>query len=131
MSRASASSIAGGDAIDEPLGEGRVERVIRFIRERFFAGRTFMGLADLNAQAGEFCRGVALARDWPEDKRRTVGAALEEERALLLPLPSEPFPCAEQVAARAGKTPYVRFDRNDYSVPQSTCISPASAARAT
>lgn len=99
--------------------KGRVERVIRFVRERFFAGRTFTGLADLNAQASEFCRGVALARDWPEDKRRTVGAALEEERALLLPLPSEPFPCTEQVAARAGKTPYVRFDRNDYSVPHS------------
>jgi len=50
--------------------KGRVERVIRFVRERFFAGRTFTGLADLNAQASEFCRGVALARDWPEDKRR-------------------------------------------------------------
>jgi len=97
--------------------KGRVERVIRFVRERFFAGRTFTSLADLNAQALEFCRGVALARDWPEDKRRSVGAALEEERPLLLPLPHEPFPCAEQVAARAGKTPYVRFDRNDYSVP--------------
>ena len=97
--------------------KGRVERVIRFVRERFFAGRTFTGLADLNAQVSEFCRGVALARDWPEDKRRTVGAALVEERAQLLPLPSEPFPCVEQVAARAGKTPYVRFDRNDYSVP--------------
>lgn len=36
---------------------------------------------------------------------------------LLLSLPPGPFPCAEQVAARAGKTPYVRFDRNDYSVP--------------
>lgn len=97
--------------------KGRVERVIRFVRERFFAGRSFTSLADLNAQALEFCRGVALVRDWPEDKRRTVGAALEEERPLLLPLPHEPFPCAEQVAARAGKTPYVRFDRNDYSVP--------------
>lgn len=28
-----------------------------------------------------------------------------------------PFPTEERVEARVGKTPYVRFDRNDYSVP--------------
>lgn len=97
--------------------KGRVERVIRYLRERFFAGRSFTSLADLNAQALEFCRGVALRREWPEDKRRTVADAFDEERPRLLPLPTEPFPCSEQVLARVGKTPYVRFDRNEYSVP--------------
>jgi len=97
--------------------KGRVERVIRYLRERFFAGRSFTSLADLNAQALEFCCGVALRREWPEDKRRTVADAFDEERPRLLPLAAEPFPCSEQVLARVGKTPYVRFDRNDYSVP--------------
>jgi Mu transposase, C-terminal domain len=32
-------------------------------------------------------------------------------------LPDEPFPAAERVIVRAHKTPYVRFDLNDYSVP--------------
>jgi hypothetical protein len=32
-------------------------------------------------------------------------------------LPDNPFPTDEQVAVSAGKTPYVRFDRNDYSIP--------------
>ena len=31
--------------------KGRVERAIRFVRERFFAARRFTDLADLNAQA--------------------------------------------------------------------------------
>ncbi len=97
--------------------KGRVERVIRYLRESFFAGRSFTSLDDLNAQALEFCRGTALLRAWPEDRRRTVGAAWLEEQPLLLPLPHAPFPCAEQTSARVGKTPYVRFDRNDYSVP--------------
>jgi len=97
--------------------KGRVERVIRYLRERFFAGRSFTSLDDLNAQAREFCQGTAMLREWPEDRRRTVGAAWQEERPLLLPLPHAPFPCVEQVPARVGKTPYVRFDRNDYSVP--------------
>ena len=37
--------------------------------------------------------------------------------ARLLPLPDNPAPLLEHVAVTVGKTPYVRFDLNDYSVP--------------
>jgi len=45
------------------------------------------------------------------------GDAVEEERPRLLRLPELPFPCEERVTVRVGKTPYVRFSLNDYSVP--------------
>ena len=32
-------------------------------------------------------------------------------------LPGDPFPTEERVDVHVGKTPYVRFDRNDYSIP--------------
>ena len=32
-------------------------------------------------------------------------------------MPENPFPLLERVAVKVGKTPYVRFDLNDYSVP--------------
>jgi len=32
-------------------------------------------------------------------------------------LPADAFPVADRVEAQVGKTPYVRFDSNDYSVP--------------
>ena len=35
----------------------------------------------------------------------------------MIELPGDDFPVEEQVEVRVGKTPYVRFDRNDYSVP--------------
>ena len=35
----------------------------------------------------------------------------------LLSLPDDPAPLLERVAVKVGKTPYVRFDLNDYSVP--------------
>ena len=35
----------------------------------------------------------------------------------LLGLPEHPYPLLEQVSVRVGKTPYIRFDLNDYSVP--------------
>jgi len=97
--------------------KGRVERAIRFIRESFFAARSWKDLDDLNDQALQWCRGVAADRKCPEDPTRTVGEAFAEEQARLLPLPDNPFPTDELVEVQAAKTPYVRFDLNDYSVP--------------
>ena len=97
--------------------KGRVERMIRFVRERFFAARRFRDLDDLNAQVEEWCQGVAAQRPCPEDRSRSVAAVFDAERERLLPLPSTPFPTEERVEVSVGKTPYVRFDGNDYSVP--------------
>ena len=48
-------------------------------------------------------------------------------------MPDNPFETDEQVEVRVGKTPYVRFDLNDYSVPhtqaQRTLTVMASLAR--
>lgn len=97
--------------------KGRVERAIRYIRDSFFAARQFDDLADLNAQALAWCSGIASERRCTEDPTLTVGAALVEERPRLLALPDTPFDTDERVEVRVGKTPYVRFDLNDYSVP--------------
>lgn len=97
--------------------KGRVERAIRFVREAFFAARTFGDLDDLNTQALAWCQGVAAARRCPEDRTRTVREVFTEEQPRLLSLPPDPFPSAERVAVSVRKTPYVRFDLNDYSVP--------------
>jgi transposase len=97
--------------------KGRVERAIRFVRDRFFAARRYADLADLNAQALAWCQGEAAERPCPEDRTRSVRACFEEEHPRLLALPAEAFPCEERVIVRAAKTPYVRFDLNDYSIP--------------
>lgn len=97
--------------------KGRVERAIRYVRDNFFAARAFKDLDDLNAQAQTWCLGPASQRPCPEETARSVQAVFEEEQPRLLALPVNPFPTEEQVAVKAGKTPYVRFDRNDYSIP--------------
>ena len=97
--------------------KGRVERSIRYIRDAFFAGRRYTDLDDLNAQAQDWCTGISQQRPWPEDTQRTVAQAWAEERSQLLALPDDPLATAEQREVRVGKTPYVRFDSNDYSVP--------------
>jgi len=46
-----------------------------------------------------------------------VRECFEEERPRLLTLPDNPFPSEERLTVRVHKTPYARFDWNDYSVP--------------
>jgi transposase len=97
--------------------KGRVERAIRYVRDAFFAARSFTDLADLNRQAHEWTTTRSADRPWVEDRARTVRDAFTDERDKLLPLPDEPFPAHERVEVEIGKTPYARFDLNDYSVP--------------
>lgn len=102
--------------------KGRVERSIRYIRDAFFAGRTFKDLDDMNAQADAWVAGPTGERRCPEDESMSVAEAFAQERERLLSLPGDAFPTDEIRAVSAGKTPYVRFDLNDYSIPH-TCVA--------
>jgi transposase len=97
--------------------KGRVERAIRYVRDSFFAARSFDGVDDLNAQALIWCNDDAADRPCPEDKRRSVRQTFADEKPRLLALPDDAFPCDHRVEVHVGKTPYVRFDLNDYSIP--------------
>jgi hypothetical protein len=97
--------------------KGRVERAIRYARDNFFAARVWRDLDDLNAQALHWCNTYAQDRPCPEDRTKSVKVVFEEEQPRLLALPDNPYPCDEIVDVRVHKTPYVRFDLNDYSVP--------------
>jgi len=91
--------------------------MIRYLRTSFWPARTYDDLADLNAQVRRWCLEIAGARKHPDDDTQTVAEAWQDEQARLLPLPDDPFPAVERVEVKVGKQPYVRFDRNDYSVP--------------
>jgi len=97
--------------------KGRVERAIRFARESFFAARKFTDLDDLNAQAAQWCAGIVADRPCREEPQISVREAFEREKPSLLALPDNPYPCEVQVPVKVGKTPYARFDLNDYTVP--------------
>jgi hypothetical protein len=100
-----------------PNEKGRVERAIQDVRQGFFAARDFTSLDDLNEQARVWCAEIAKDRRVPDAKDKTVEEAFIEERERLVELPGDHFPVEERVIVHAGKTPYVRFDKNDYSVP--------------
>jgi len=97
--------------------KGRVERAIRYVRESFWAGRSFTTLEECNHQALLWRDQVAHQRPWPGDDRRTVAEAFQEEQPRLLLLPTNPFNTDLVLPVRSAKTIYVRFDLNDYSIP--------------
>jgi hypothetical protein len=105
--------------------KGKVERTIRYMRDSFFAARRFSSLEDLNQQLRRWLDEIAFARAAPGSaERRSVRAAWEEERPRLLALPQHRFETDLVEPTSSGKTPYVRFDGNDYSIPHELIRKP-------
>jgi transposase len=105
--------------------KGKVERTIQYLRHGFFAARRFASVEDLNRQLADWIERIAHARPVPGDPtRRPVAGALVQERECLLPLPEHRFACDHVRPVVSGKQPYVRFDRNDYSIPHDQIRQP-------
>lgn len=105
--------------------KGKVERQIQYLRHSFFAARRFSSVEDLNGQLARWIAEVAHVRRAPgHADGRSVAELLEAERARLLPLPEHPMSCGRIVGVTSGKTPYVRFDLNDYSIPHGLVKKP-------
>ena len=101
-----------------------MERQIQYLRSSFFAARSFRDLDDLNAQFERWRAEIAHPRRVPGEPALTVAAALERERAYLLPLPEHALETDLMRVVSSGKTPYLRFDRNLYSIQHALVRKP-------
>jgi len=97
--------------------KGRVERPIGFIRERFWPGRRFTDLIDLNVQAARWRDDFANNRVHAVTGKVPSLVFEHEEKPHLLPLSPIPYETDERVSYEVTKMHRVRFDKNTYSVP--------------
>ena len=97
--------------------KGRVERTIRFVRERFLAGRTLHSIDEANASLRAFIDDIAHAREHPTLAPRTVVDRLVDEQNKLLSPPASRLAVDVLVPVVVDKTAVIRFDTNSYSVP--------------
>jgi len=105
--------------------KGKVERTIQYIRHSFFAARTVTSVEQLNIEVASWIEDIAHNRTCPQDAaRRAVHEVFAEEQQSLLQLPEHRFECDLVKPIRSGKTPYVRFDLNDYSIPHQLARKP-------
>ncbi len=73
--------------------KGKVERQILYLRDAFFAARTFRDVDDLNAQFRRWRDEVAHQRPHPEQRDRTVAQVFADEQCACCrcpPIPSRP-----------------------------------------
>ena len=104
-------------AVGKGNQKGRVERIIRYLRERFLAGRIIYDIDSGNRELAAFLTDIAFPRPHPVIKDKSVAQVFAEERPRLLTLPDRPADTDRLLPATVDKTASVRFDTNTYSVP--------------
>jgi transposase len=100
-----------------PTSKPYVERPIGFVRTRFWAGRRFSDLFDLNVQATTWRDDIANNRIHDDTGKVPSLVFQNEERRFLEPVPDRCFDTDDLESCGVSKTFRVRFDRNVYSVP--------------
>jgi transposase len=98
----------------DPQAKGVLERSHRFLRSNFEPGRRFANHLDFQAQFDGWCDRVN------QRVHRTIRAVpaerLIEERVRMRPLPDRLPDSDRRIVVRVPQQPYLRVDRNDYSV---------------
>ncbi len=103
--------------VRQPQEKGRVERAVRYIKDGFFAGRSFGNLPEMQNQLLDWLISETRSRRWPDNKEFTVLRQLAEERKHLTKLPAKLWCPRGEITARVRKVPYIHFESCRYSVP--------------
>ncbi len=101
--------------------KGKVERPIRYLRENFFYGRSFLNDADLDAQAERWLQEVANVRVHATTGERPADRFRQEEQAALIPLAARPYrslvlPLVQDPPAALKLTPRFQVERRALEV---------------
>jgi transposase len=96
--------------------KGRVERPIGYVRARFWPGRRFRDLFDLNAQAAAWRDDFANGRVHEVTGKVPSLVSRHKEKRLLKPLSNTPFDTDDVEGTGVTKMFRINFDRNKYSV---------------
>jgi transposase len=98
----------------DPEAKGALERSHRFMRTNFEPGRSFANELDYQLQLDEWCERVNARVH--RTTRAVVSERLAEEQARMRPLPDRLPGSDQRFVLRVPAQPYLRFDRNDYSL---------------
>ena len=94
--------------------KGALERSHRFVHGNFEAGRLFANPLDFQLQLDRWSDKINARVH--RSTRAVVAERLACERERMRPLPAQPPDVDRRWVARVAPQPYLRFDRNDYSL---------------
>jgi hypothetical protein len=99
-----------------PTDKPRVERVVHYVQHNFFAGETFIDLADCRARAETWCTETAGMRIHGTTQCRPIEAFRTEEQPLLVALPCAPFDTPKWSEPKVHRDFHVEVAKSIYSV---------------
>jgi transposase len=94
--------------------KGALERSHRFLHGNFEAGRRFANALDFQDQLDRWCERINARVH--RSTRAVVSERLKEERERMRALPEHMPDTDRRFVTRVAAQPYLRFDRNDYSL---------------
>jgi hypothetical protein len=103
--------------VRSPQDKPRVERAVQYVRGNFWAGESFLDLADAQARAVAWCRDRAGMRVHGSTARRPVEMFTDLEAGCLLPVP-EPYDQPVFTRVKVHRGYHVEVARALYSVPE-------------
>jgi transposase len=103
--------------VRSPQDKPRVERAVQYVRGNFWAGESFLDLADAQARVQAWCRDRAGMRVHGTTARRPVEMFTDLEAGCLLPVP-EPYDQPVFTRVKVHRDYHVEVARALYSVPE-------------
>ena len=100
-----------------PKDKPRVERPMSYIRDSFWAGRTFASLEEINLAAEKWCLSVAGERIHRTTRQHPLEHFQRVEAPALLPLPARPFEPVTWTQGKVARDCHVQVRHVLYSVP--------------
>jgi hypothetical protein len=104
--------------VAHPQDKPRVERMVQYVRNNFFAGETFVDLADAQARAEAWCADKAGQRIHGTTCARPAVVFAEQEAALLLASPQSPYAVPVYAEVKVHRDYHVQVAKALYSIPQ-------------
>lgn len=103
--------------VRSPQDKPRVERTVPFVRQSFFAGETFIDLADAQRRADAWCRQRAGMRVHGTIQARPAEVFRIEEQHLLGPAPTSAYDVPIYTTAKVHRDHHIEVAKALYSVP--------------
>jgi transposase len=100
-----------------PRHKGKIERGVGYVQGNALRGRVFHSLEEENRHLLDWETTVADTRIHGTTRQQVGKLFLEVERAALLPLPRERFPCFQEGSRTVHRDGHVEVARAYYSVP--------------
>ncbi len=99
-----------------PWAKGKVERPIKYVRERFWRGYKFTDIAQANINIRQWINAVAIERIHGTTREKVI-ERFNREKPYLGALPHRPYDISEKARRKVYKDCQLSFGANRYVVP--------------